>query len=151
VPLQIQCSSCGHLGTVPDEYIGREIQCPQCRTVLVPLTQDKMESFAAKVLFSTPVRREETAEAVIESAPSGPEISFTCPFCSESYQVSKELEGKKIACRNCHEPSRVESAHAKKKTPPEKPASSWPLIAIGVGAAVFLMIIGFILGQVLRF
>src|SRR5436309_2003425 len=45
VPLRIQCSSCGHQGTVPDTYLGKEILCPACRGRLVPLTPDKMENF----------------------------------------------------------------------------------------------------------
>ena len=77
MPLQIQCSACGHVGTVPDNYVGREIQCPKCRLLLVPLTPDKMESYAAKVLFATPAPPSSAAaEEVIEQEPAGPEIPF---------------------------------------------------------------------------
>jgi hypothetical protein len=34
-------------------------------------------------------------------------IKFVCSFCDETYQVSEELAGKAIRCRNCGELDRV--------------------------------------------
>ena len=102
--LEIECSTCGHKGTVPDSFLGQKVQCPGCQTMLVPLTPDKMEAYAAKVLFASKPGPEE----VIPAQAEGPEILFECPFCGDSYLVSVELAGKPIRCRSCREMCRVD-------------------------------------------
>jgi hypothetical protein len=145
VPLQIQCSACGHRGTVPDSYVGKEIQCPKCQCLLVPLTADKMENYAAKVLFAAQARSEE----VIKEETSGPEIPFACPFCGEAYQVSEDLAGKKITCRNCREPCKVDKRKGKKT---RKSKARYPahLLWICVLLSLFFLAIGLLLGRLLK-
>jgi hypothetical protein len=78
------------------------------------MDDDKLlEIEAAKIIFSTPAKADH--DEVVQAAPQGPEIPFVCPFCDETYQVSAELAGKKITCRNCREPCRVDALH---KSPP---------------------------------
>ncbi len=144
MPLQIQCSCCGHKGTVPDSFVGREIQCPKCQCVLVPLTEDKMESFAAKVLFATPAAG---GEEVVQEGASGPEILFACPFCGEAYQVSEDLAGKKITCRNCREPCKVDAPAKKKKKRRARGNVPWTTIGIGAVVAVLFLVLGIMLGR----
>lgn len=36
-------------------------------------------------------------------------IAITCPSCDTSYDVADELEGKKVRCRTCKQPVRVQS------------------------------------------
>jgi uncharacterized paraquat-inducible protein A len=143
MPLQIECSSCGYQGTIPDSSVGTEIQCPRCHMRLVPLTQDKMENFAAKVLFATQVKKEE----VIQPEPEGPEIPFVCPFCGEAYQVSEDLAGKKITCRNCREPCKVDEPTPKKKRVP-KASSSWQLVWLCLFLSLVSFLVGFLLGRI---
>jgi hypothetical protein len=131
---------------VPDSYVGKEIQCPKCQRLLVPLTPDKMESYAAKVLFAAPARGEEVAA----EPPVGPEIPFSCPFCGEAYQVSEDLAGKKITCRNCREPCKVDSPKAKKKSRRTKPRVSWRLAGLGVLLALVFILIGYLIGRISR-
>jgi hypothetical protein len=69
------------------------------------MDDEKLQREAVKMLFAAPAKPE---EAVARVEPDGPEIPFVCPFCNEEYQVSKELAGKKINCRNCREPCRVD-------------------------------------------
>ena len=144
MPLEIQCSSCGHKGTVPDTFVGREVQCPKCQCLLVPLTAEKMESFAAKVLFSTPAAG---AEEVVQEEVKGPEILFACPFCGEAYQVSEDLAGKKITCRNCREPCKVDAPAKKKKKRRIRAKVNWQTIGICVVVAVFFLLLGLLLGR----
>ena len=108
MPLQIVCSTCGHKDTVPDSLVGTEVHCPKCHALLVPLTPDKLENFAAKVLFAAPATIQ--SEEVIREDVNGPEIDFVCPFCGDAYRVSAELAGKKITCRSCREPCRKNAA-----------------------------------------
>jgi hypothetical protein len=150
VPLQIECA-CGHRGTVPDEYVGKEIQCPSCKKLLIPLTQDKMENFAARVLFAAPARKDDSAEEIIPAAEFGPQITFTCPFCSETYQVSVELAGKKISCRNCGQPFKVDEIdkepHLHEKKGKRKRHDAWMWIVV----ALLFLAIGILLGRLTRF
>jgi hypothetical protein len=150
VPLQIECA-CGHRGTVPDEYVGKEIQCPRCKKLLIPLTQDKMENFAARVLFAAQAHKDEAAEQIIPAEAVGPEISFTCPFCSETYQVSAELAGKKISCRNCRQPFKVDELdnepHLPEKRGKRKRRGAWVWIVV----ALLFLAIGILLGRLTRF
>ncbi len=150
VPLQIECA-CGHRATVPDEYVGKEIQCPRCKKLLIPLTHDKMENFAARVLFAAQARKDESAEEVIPAAGVGPEVTFTCPFCNETYQVSQELAGKKINCRNCRQPCKVDELEETPKPPKKKarPEShgAWAWILV----ALLILVVGILLGRLMRF
>jgi len=161
VPLQIQCSSCGHLGTVPDKLVGKEIQCPKCQKVLVPLTQEKMENFAAKVLFAAQGQpKEETIEA-IPAEVVGPEVLFVCPFCHEEYNVSADLAGKKITCRNCREPCKVddgtvddddddevEETPKRKKRRGKKSPFPHQLLWLCVFLSLFFLLVGLLLGRI---
>jgi hypothetical protein len=150
VPLLIQCS-CGHQGTVPDQFVGKEVQCPKCHKLLVPLTADKMENFAAKVLFSTPGRSDEAAEVLtIPGDDSQAQIPFTCPFCGENYAVSADLADKKINCRNCREPSRVDGPAKKKPRRPRAdvaPNFAWLYVLLGIVILFLGIIIGILLGR----
>jgi DNA-directed RNA polymerase subunit RPC12/RpoP len=141
VPLLIQCSACGNRGTVPDDYAGKEIRCPRCQKLLVPLTPDKMETYAAKILFSARARGEE----IIREAVTGPEIPFACPFCGEAYQVSADLAGKQITCRNCRQACNVPAPEPKKKTRRKNANVSWGLVAF----CVFLSLVSIVLGLLL--
>jgi hypothetical protein len=113
--------------------------------LLVPLTADKMENYAAKILFAAPAQ----AEEVIQEAPDGPEIPFACPFCGEAYQVSEDLAGKKITCRNCREPCKVEKPTTKKRRR-KKPRQSWQLVGLCIFLSLLFLLIGLILGQILK-
>jgi hypothetical protein len=90
VASSITCSRCGQIITVND---GERIVCPYCQ-----------EREAARALFAAPTRATEALPAEVDDRP---QIEFVCPFCDESYPVSRELAGKKINCRNCYEPCRV--------------------------------------------
>ncbi len=106
---EIACLVCGHKISVAD---GERIICPNCK-----------EKEAVKALFSATARPEE----VHHTQPDGPQLTFICPFCSETYSVSEELAGKKITCRNCYEPCRVPERKASRETAPEAvPAPSSP-------------------------
>jgi hypothetical protein len=143
--LQIVCSSCGYQGMIPDGSVGTEMPCPQCRMRLVPLTPDKMENFAAKVLFASQGQKEE----VIRPEAEGPEVPFICPFCGEAYQVSEDLAGKKITCRNCREPCKVDEPKPKKVRVP-KARFSWTLVWLCVFLSAFSFLVGFLLGRISR-
>lgn len=115
---------------------------------MVPLTQDKMESYAAKVLFAAPVQHEDKiVEEVIATAKGdGREVPFTCPFCSESYQVSADLAGKKITCRNCREACKVDDPNKKPpRTKKSRPANyqTWVYVAL----TLVTLIVGILIGR----
>ena len=155
MPLQIECSSCGHKGTVPDNLVGKEIQCPKCQCLLVPLTADKMENYAAKVLFASPARPEEPTDVLtVPEEISGTEIPFTCPMCGETYLVSADLADKAIICRNCREPSRVDAPEApsdtssKKKSRRRRAKVRVPLEWFYILLAILTLIIGILLGRI---
>src|SRR5271169_4924830 len=105
------------------------------------MDDERLERDAVKIIFSAPAAG---AEEVVPAAPQGPEILFVCPFCNEAYQVSAELAGKKINCRNCREPCRVDAL----KAPPHgfDARSFWQGFALGVFLtllAAILMAIAF--------
>ena len=150
VPLQIECA-CGHRATVPDEYVGKEIQCPRCKKLLIPLTHDKMENFAARVLFAAPSQKAEPAEEIIPAPGVGPEITFTCPFCNESYQVSQDLAGKKISCRNCREPCKVDELEEAPRRPKKRDKSAHRGIWAWLLVALLILVVGILLGRLTRF
>jgi hypothetical protein len=128
---------------VPDSSVGKEIQCPQCQALLVPLTPEKMENYAAKVLFAAQAR----AEEIIQPTAAGPEIPFACPFCGEIYQVSEDLAGKKITCRNCRVPSNVETNTAKKRRRP-KAGKSWHPVWLSIALGLLFILLGFLIGRI---
>jgi DNA-directed RNA polymerase subunit RPC12/RpoP len=142
MPFHIECPSCGHRATLPDSFVGTEIQCPRCLTHVVPLTSEKMENYAAKVLFAAPAAKEE----VIKPEAEGPEVPFVCPFCGEAYQVSEDLAGKTITCRNCREPSRVD-APGRKKLRVRRERFPWQLVWFCAALALGSLLVGFLLGR----
>ena len=101
--LAITCPSCRHEWLVPKASVGKAMTCPGCRKRLLPSSPESMDNYATKLLFAAPAGEQE----VIRPKAKGPQVTFVCPFCDATYQVSKKLAGKKINCRNCHEPSRV--------------------------------------------
>jgi hypothetical protein len=136
---------------VPDSFVGKEVQCPKCRRLLVPLTPEKMENYAAKVLFAAQADpRQARGEEIIREEAAGPEIPFACPFCGEAYQVSEDLAGKKITCRNCREPCKVDSPKTTKKTRRNRSKFSWQMVWLGALLALVFILIGFLMGRVSR-
>ena len=109
--------------------------------LMVLRMDENLEREAVKILFSAPAQPEE----VVRAEPEGPEIAYICPFCGETYQVSKELAGKTITCRNCREPGRVDADKQKPKRATRRGIhfrSFWLGFALGVAVAalgVFLM------------
>jgi hypothetical protein len=105
------------------------------------MDDDKLlEIEAAKIIFSTPAKPEQ--DQVVLAAPQGPEIPFVCPFCNETYQVSEELAGKKINCRNCREACRVDAI---KKLAPPIPLSHafffWLGVCVGIAMSVLVVLL----------
>jgi hypothetical protein len=105
------------------------------------MDDEKLEREAAKIIFSAPAKPQ---EEVARADPQGPEIPFVCPFCGEAYQVSEELAGKKITCRNCREPCRVDAKHV----PPLNfhGRSFW----LGVGVGALLTVLAVLLLKMVR-
>ncbi len=101
------------------------------------MDDEKLEREAAKIIFSAPAK---PAEEIAHATPQGPEIPFVCPFCGETYQVSEDLAGKKITCRNCREPCRVD---AKPVAAPEFNGRSFWL-GVGVGVVLTLLAVAFL-------
>jgi len=99
------------------------------------MDDEKLEREAAKMLFQAPAAKEEPAAP---AQPQGPEIAFVCPFCNEEYQVSEDLAGKKITCRNCREPSRVDAKKPRRRG--AKPLPFWLGIVVGVAATTLIVI-----------
>ena len=98
---------------------------------------ENLEREAVKIIFSAPAKPGE--EEVVRAEPEGPEIAYVCPFCGEAYQVSKELAGKTITCRNCREPGRVDADKQKPKRTARRGIhvrSFWLGFALGVAVAV---------------
>jgi transposase-like protein len=104
-----------------------------------------MESFAAKVLFAAPAHEEE----IIVAKPAGPEVEFVCPFCGETYPVSKELSGKKIVCRNCREASLVDAPKPLKRRR-SKSRYSWQLVWLCFALAFITFALGLVIGRFSR-
>jgi hypothetical protein len=97
------------------------------------MDDERLEREAAKLLFSAPAQGN---EEVARAEPQGPEMAFVCPFCQEAYQVSEELAGKKINCRNCREPCRVD---AKKLADPVlKGLPFWLGVVVGAMAMALI-------------
>jgi hypothetical protein len=110
-----------------------------------------MENYAAKVLFAAQAeRRQEHGEEVIREEVAGPEVPFTCPFCGEVYQVSEELAGKKISCRNCREPCKVDSPKSTNRARRPRPKFSWQMVGFGAFLALVFILIGFLMGRISR-
>ena len=104
---------------------------------------ENLEREAVKIIFSAPAKPGE--EEVVRAEPEGPEIAYVCPFCGETYQVSKELAGRTITCRNCREHGRVDADKPKPKRASGRGIhvrSFWLGFALGVAVAalaVFLL------------
>ena len=93
----IKCPLCGQQ-FLCDGLPGQEIVCPHCESRLkIP---GDIEAAAANTL-------EIISDDEADAPPEGPQITFACPFCWETYDVSADLAGKKINCRGCSEPSIV--------------------------------------------
>jgi hypothetical protein len=105
------------------------------------MDEEKLEREAAKILFSTPSKPE---EQIPSKEAHGPEILFVCPFCNETYPVSTELAGKKINCRNCREPCRVDSIKIKSKR--RSVFSFW----LGLGLGIVLTVLAVVALKLLR-
>jgi hypothetical protein len=71
------------------------------------MDDEKLEREAAKIIFSTQAKPEDAE--VVRAKPQGPEVVFVCPFCNATYQVSEDLAGKAMKCRNCRELSKVDA------------------------------------------
>ena len=124
MPHLIECS-CGHQGTVPDQLVGKEIQCPKCHKLLVPLTADKMDNFAAKVLFASPGAQPDEPD---NRCPDGSRRyhrtgnSLYLPDVRRAaYQVKRvNWPTRAIICRNCREPLEGSNALENRSEPPSK-------------------------------
>jgi hypothetical protein len=107
------------------------------------MASEEEEREAAKLLFGATAK---TEEEVARGESDDVEIPFVCPFCNETYLVSAELAGKKINCRNCREPCRVEGG--KKEVPEDKPRPRQRTFSLGfllglvVGIGVALLAVG---------
>ena len=107
--IRVQCTSCGTRLKAPEKLAGKKTKCPRCKTLLVvPDPGASIESVAAEFLSSV----KDTPSRVSNTVPA-PEIvdgiTFVCPFCHEVYQVAREMEEKRILCRNC--PAAVHGAY----------------------------------------
>jgi hypothetical protein len=95
------CPSCG-------SKISRKTGlCPKCGTAPATQQQDQPEEEAYRLADAEPPARPAKASKTpkVSKEPEG--IKFVCAFCDETYQVSKDLAGKVIRCRNCGELDRV--------------------------------------------
>ncbi len=125
----MECLSCGFQMHVSARRAEQKLQCPRC--------QEQLERQAVKILFAAPAPSGE--EEVHRAQPTGPEIPFVCPFCGEAYQVSAELAGKKINCRNCREPCRVGKPA---DTPAETHAGNfWLGVVVGFVLATVMVLV----------
>jgi hypothetical protein len=100
------CPACRETYVVPVEFAGKEIQCRACKATVpaqaaVPAAADTSAVIAEVKPPRPSVRGKDTQQAI--------QIEFVCPVCSERYEVSEKLAGKKILCRVCGEPARAPS------------------------------------------
>ena len=105
------------------------------------MDDEKLEREAAKMLFSASAKPEDAE--VVRAEPQGPEIAFVCPFCNEAYQVSADLAGQAVKCRNCHEPCRVDAP--KTSAPAAVGRSFWLGVIVGVlGTLGIVLVLKFV-------
>lgn len=103
--VQQLCGNCKKLMAVSAEQLGSGVPCPYCGWVAHRPTPKGLEDEAAMIMLSASTKAE---EEIVSASPDGPEVPFECPFCGETYQVSDELVGKDINCRNCRARCQVE-------------------------------------------
>ncbi len=92
-----QCPYCNSSLVLQDDWIGQEVQCPQCNNnFLVPkriTTQQKITSGMAEI----PNKEEEKDS-----------FNFVCPFCKTTAKLPMSLRGQNYECRACCEKSIAE-------------------------------------------
>jgi hypothetical protein len=89
--IRFVCPSCGHKTNVPDSFAGKKVKCVKC-SALAPVPEPAPGP-------------EAPAAPAAEPAPA--DVPFTCPSCGAHFEVSADLAGKTIRCRECEEWERV--------------------------------------------
>jgi DNA-directed RNA polymerase subunit RPC12/RpoP len=82
--------------------------CPKCGTALATADpQNRQEEQTYGLADVEPLAQAAKVSAIpdIQKEPDG--IKFVCSICDETYQVSRDLAGQTIRCRNCGELDRV--------------------------------------------
>lgn len=96
MPIRFKCPHCDKPLSVKEHLAGKKAACPACKrpiTIPAPVaTAADVEELAATAFNDAP--------AAAAPPPETRTISFTCPFCDETVQVSRELSGKQTPCPN---------------------------------------------------
>lgn len=103
MPIQADCSSCGHSFQASSKYAGKKVKCPECKE---PLTLPAAKS-----------------KAKASSKKNAAKITLKCK-CGQKFNAKAELAGKKIKCPKCEQPIRVPAGNKiAKAKPPTQEAS----------------------------
>ena len=89
---ETKCPNCGAELTVQEEWIGMEVECPQCKNTFTVQGNPDQSAFPA-------------ASSVPASAQTdnGGTFTFVCPDCNAVAELPKNLLGQQYECQMCFE------------------------------------------------
>jgi DNA-directed RNA polymerase subunit RPC12/RpoP len=102
--IRFACQNCGQRIKAPEEYAGKRVRCPKCKSpVTIPGTAEKEDSKGQQV------------------------IKFHCPICNQKIGAPAEYAGKRVRCSKCKNPLVVpglEKEPLQKQAVAEQPPAS---------------------------
>lgn len=102
---ETKCPHCGTALTVQEEWIGMELECPECKQTF-PVQKDPVTVTPAPAV---PVQEPSPVQA--DNAGT---FTFVCPSCNTMAELPNALAGKKYECKACCEESIAVPATEKK-------------------------------------
>jgi hypothetical protein len=102
----VVCPRCHHKNSAPDEFVGRVLRCPTCKTTF-PAQGAAINSFDG--LLFEPLDGEQSMAAnnsfdglLFEPLDrEQPMVAISCPSCSQKREVPAWFVGRKVRCPTC--------------------------------------------------
>jgi hypothetical protein len=102
----VVCPRCRHKNSAPDEFVGRVLRCPSCKTTF-PARGAAINSFDG--LLFEPLDGEQPMAAnnsfdglLFEPLDrERPVVAISCPSCSRKREVPARFVGQKVRCPTC--------------------------------------------------
>ena len=112
VMIRFVCKLCGEVISVQDQFSGRQIECPKCKSIrVVPDKSPKMKFHCSSCGQSIRAAQIQAGKKGIcpkckklidiPSHPEGSTVTLVCSICNEIIHVPEDSKEKFIKCPKC--------------------------------------------------
>jgi hypothetical protein len=97
----VVCPHCRHKNSAPDEFVGRVLLCPSCKTTF-PARGAAINSFDG-LLFEPPMAANDSFDGLLFEPldREQPMAAISCPSCCHEREVPAQFVGQKVRCPKC--------------------------------------------------